>query len=200
MQWSDFGPFVQPYVIGCPDPVLTHHVRLAAMEFCRKTLCWMKRLEEIRTDGSSIVEIEAEIGALIVKVKSVTVNGKDWPLVDATTGLTNLSNESSDKFCFTEDGKTLNIYPIQPAGSIVIVRAAMAPTVTASSMHDDLNEFIQDIASGAVASIMRIPKQPFTSTDHAIHEAIFRDRIKTVTSKVGRSFMATRIRGSANFL
>ena len=39
MKWEDFGPFVLPYVVGCPLPTMVHHVRLAANEFCKRTKC-----------------------------------------------------------------------------------------------------------------------------------------------------------------
>ena len=33
MKWSDFGPYVLPHALGCPDPTMEQHVRLAATAF-----------------------------------------------------------------------------------------------------------------------------------------------------------------------
>ena len=54
MKWSDFGPYVLPHVIGCPDPTMEQHVRLAAIEFFRRTLSWREVLDAVLTDGENI--------------------------------------------------------------------------------------------------------------------------------------------------
>lgn len=198
MQWSDFGPYVHPFVIGCPEPVMHHHARLAAIDFCRKTLCWTKRLDLITTDGFAEVEIEPELQARIVKAKQVLVGGRMWPLVTAENGIAMAAEDTLEEFAFTEGGQSLFIHPIQKAGTTVQVRAAMAPTLTAKTLHADLDEYAEDIAHGAVARIMRVPT--LANADHAIHEAMFRDRIKTIAAKVGRGMLAARVGGSAYFM
>ena len=199
MNWSAFGPYVLPFVIGCPMPVLEHHARLAAIVFCRRTLCWTQRLDPVLTDGTPYLDIESIFGAVIVKPKTVLVDGREWPLVSTQDGITLVSQEASGSFCFTEDGKKLSIYPIQPKGTSVVVRAAMAPSATTTTLHDDLSEYLQDIANGAIASIMRLPGQTFSNLDHVIHEEMFRDRIKTIAAKVSRGYLNTRIAGRARF-
>lgn len=198
MQWSDFGPYVHPYVIGCPEPVLHHHARLAAIEFCRKTLCWTKRLEMITTDGFAEVEIEPDLQAMIVKTRQVLVGGRIWPLVTAEDGIAMAARDTLEEFCFTENGQTLFIHPIQKAGTTVQVRAAMAPTLTAKALNVELDEYAQDIACGIVASIMRLPI--LANNDHAMHESMFRERIRTVAAKVGRGLLSARTGGAPRFV
>lgn len=198
MQWSDFGPYVHPFVIGCPEPVMHHHARLAAIDFCRKTLCWTKRLDMMITDGFAEMELEPELQAQIVKVKQVQVDDRPWPLVHAEDGINMLATQSAQEFCFTENGLSIFINPVQKPKTHVQVRAAMAPTLTAKMLHADLDEYAEDIAHGAVARIMRVPT--LANPDHAIHEAMFRDRIKTIAAKVGRGMLAARMGGAPSFL
>lgn len=198
MQWSDFGPYVHPYVIGCPEPVMHHHARLAAIEFCKKTLCWTKRLDLITTAGFAEVEIEPELQAKIVKAKQVFVGGRKWHLLSAEDGISLAESGTAEDFCFTENGQTIFIYPVQPAGTNVLVRAAMAPTLTAKMLHADLDEYVEDIAHGTVARIMRVPA--LANSDHAIHEALFRERIKTIGMKIGRGMLAARLGGEPSLL
>ena len=65
MKWSDFSPYVLPHVIGCPDPTMEQHVRLAAIEFFRRTLSWREVLDSVLTDGTERVELEAPTGAQV---------------------------------------------------------------------------------------------------------------------------------------
>ena len=77
MKWLDFSPYVLPYVIGCPDPTMEMHARLAAIEFFRRTLSWREVLDAVLTDGTERVELELPSGAQVIKIKSVEVAGHD---------------------------------------------------------------------------------------------------------------------------
>lgn len=201
MQWTDFGPYVMPYVTGCPEPVMVHHVRLAAIEFCRKTLCWTEKLDPVLTDGTEVVEMDVDAHTNIVKPKAVFVDGVEWTLVEPIIGNSMVSEQSGERFCFTPDKKVLHLYPVQEIGVEVVVRAALCPSLKSTSCIDAIAEHTQDIAAGAIASIMRLPKQDFTNmADSAVHEAQFRGRISTVAMKVGRGNLAARLGGSTEFM
>jgi len=201
MQWSEFGPYVHPFVIGCPEPVMIHHARLATIEWCRKTQCWVDWLDDLRTDGiTNQIEIDPSANRLANKVKTVMVGGQKWGLKDAEYGIALSQHETQDRFCYTDDGKVLHVYPLQPAGLPVRIRASLTPTIKASAFDDALLDHLPDIAEGAIASIQRLPKQAFTDpADSAVHEANFRNRIKTIAAKVSRGFLSAHIAGSARF-
>ena len=203
MLLSEFYPYVLPYVIGCPMPVVDHHTRLAAIEFCRKTACWQKTLDAISTSGTdNLLEMDQDTGQQIIKVKAVAVGGITWPLVDSAAGLALVRSGSQQRFCFTQDNKVLHIHPLQAAGVFVQVDAVLAPSRTADAIDDAIgNDYLQDIAYGAVASIQRIPKQEFTDPNSAAAEQQqFSSRISTVAAKVSRGFMAQKMRSHASFM
>ncbi len=203
MLLSEFYPYVLPYVLGCPLPTVDHHVRLAAMEFCKRTACWQKTLDAIYCNGTdNLVEMDQGTGEQIIKVKAVSVDGFDWPLVDSGNGLKLVRSDSQQNFCFTQDNKTLQIYPLQIAGVAVQVDAVLAPSRDATAIDDAVgNDYLQDIAHGAVASIQRIPAQEFTDPNSAVAEQQqFNNRMSAIAAKVSRGFMAQKMRSHISYL
>ena len=190
MKWEDFGPFVLPYVVGCPLPTMVHHVRLAAIEFCKRTKCWARNLEPVTAFDPHIVEIEPDsTNARILAIEWVTVDGAKVPVLSADTGLAKSLQPSSEKFSFSEDLASLCIYPAMTNGAQVVARVAMVPKLTANELPVELEEYAQHIANGAIASIMRIPGQPFTGPSGDF-EALFRAEIRTESARLARGQMA----------
>lgn len=200
MLWSDFGPYVLPYVIGCPNPVMEAHVRRAAIRFCTETKCWAKRLDPVLTDGTVLVDIDASSdNASIIDFDMVEVNSVVWTLLDAETGIRQAQADDGKTFCFSEDMSTLRIYPLQVAGVPVVVRAALIPTRNATSMESALDEHAEAISYGAIASIMRVPNQPFSSPSLEF-ETMFRDSIRAESSRLARGRIAVTERAIPSFM
>ena len=202
MKWSDFSPYVLPYVTGCPQPVMDQHVKLAAIDFFRRTLSYRQVLEPVVTEGTALVPLEAPMDTQIIKIKSVTVGDSDFPLVETSHGLELSRTNPGREFAFTQDGRTLVVYPIQPAGIEVIAEVAVAPSITSNTLDDALaQQHMQDIAHGAVASIKRIPGQPFSDlAGSPVHQAMFEARVSTVAAKHSRGVMAAKMRSFPKFL
>jgi hypothetical protein len=202
MNWSDFSPYVMPYVIGCSEPLLEQHARMVTIEFCRRTLCDQRLLAEVLTDGTPIVDLVLPADTQLVKIKSVKADGREWPLVDPIRGMEFVRSESPLDFCFTQDNKTLMLYPEQEVDTPVQVVAALMPTLTAASFSDDIgSQFMYDIAPGIIASIKRVPGQPFSNMNESmVHQAQFEGRVRTITAKIGRGQSAAKMRSHVTFL
>ena len=202
MKWSDFSPYVLPYVTGCPQPVMDQHVKLAAIDFFRRTLSYRQVLEPVVTEGTALVPLEAPMDTQIIKIKSVTVGDSDFPLVEAAHGLELSRTNPGREFAFIQDGRTLVVYPIQRSGLEVVADAAVAPSITSSTLDDaQAMQHMQDIAHGAVASIKRIPGQPFSDlAGSPVHQAMFEARVSTVAAKHSRGVMAAKMRSFPKFL
>lgn len=202
MLWSEFSPYVLPYVSGAPDPLIAHHVRLAAIDFCRRTSCYQASLDPIASDGTVLVEIEADTGLQIIKIKAVAVNGKDYPLVDSAGGLKLARANSPQDFCFTQDNQILQVYPAPAAGVTVVLDAILAPTLTATGLINAVaNAYMQDMAMGAIASLQRVPNQPFTDLNSsALMQAQYQARVSTTAAKVARGLMGGKMRAHTTFL
>ena len=203
MQWSEFNPYVAPYVIGCPDPLIEQHARLAAIEFCRRTSCWQRTLDPVTTDGvSNLVGLEEDANTQIIKIKAVSVDSRDHPVTDSSNGLKLVRSGSTQNYCFTQDNKTLHVSPLQVSGIAVQVDAVLAPSRTAVTLDDVIGaDYLHDIALGAIASLMRTPKQSWTDYSAAsLYSTQFTSRIATVAAKVARGFMAQKMRSHTSYL
>lgn len=202
MKWSDFSPYVLPYVTGCPEPVLEQHVKLAAIEFFRRTLAYRLTLDPVQTDGPALVELDLPTQTQAIKIKSVEVDGNEFPIVEATHGMELSRTNPGREFVFTQDGRTLAVYPIQQPGASVVVEAAIAPSITATTLDDALaQQHMQDIANGAIASIKRVPGQPFYDiAGSAMHQAMFETRVSAIAAKQSRGVMAAKMRSRPTFL
>lgn len=203
MNLREFSPYVLPFVIGCPMPVMIQHVRLAAIDFCRKTQCFKRDLVPKATDGTVILVMEPPAETQIRQVKAVTVGDRgDWPILGAPQGENFVRTKHPADFCFTPDNRNLHIYALQPSGTLVTVSAALAPTLLATDLEDALfNEYAQDIAEGAIASIKSVPGQGFTDlVGGPMHRANFQNRINVTSAKVGRGLADSKMRHFTTFI
>ena len=202
MLWSEFNPYVVPYVLGAPDPLIVQHVRLAAIDFCRKTACHQATLDPVLSLGTELITMVPGGGLQIVKVKSVAVDGNDYPLVDAVGGLKLVRSESPQDFCFTQDNQTLQVYPAPAVDIEVVIDAILAPTMTATSLNDVVaNTHMHDIALAAIASLQRVPNQPFTDLNSAaITQAQYQGRVSSIAAKVSRGLLGSKMRSHTTFL
>lgn len=202
MQWTEFGPYVLPYVSGCPEPVLEHNARLTAIDFCRRTLCDTRTLEPVFTTGFSTVDIEPDTDTKIIKITKVAIDGREFKLAPPNLGQELVLTGSQEEFCFTSDNQTLTINPVQAEGLPVVITAALAPTLTAAELADAVaNEYMQDIAPGIISSIMRIPGQPFTGDLQTIslYAAGYGSRASTVAAKIARGMAGAKMRNHVQF-
>lgn len=202
MQWSEFQPYVLPYVIGCPYPVMEHHARLATIEFCRRTGCLTRTLDAELTSGTShTIDLLPDAGTQVLKVKSVQVGGRPWGLVTAEHGMELANAGRLDDFAFASGLTTIEVHPLQAAGVPVVVHAALAPAMASSTCPDEVSPYLQDIASGVIASLMLIPAQPFSDPAHAqVMQSSFLARAASVASKTARGMSSAKMRSQATYL
>lgn len=201
MNWADFSPYILPYVVGCPDPVLTHHIRLAAIDFFRRTCAWQETLEPDTTFGVEF-DMMPDQCQQVIKIRSVSVDGRTWPLVSAQHGLELVRSQSPQDFAFTQDNRTIFIYPQCDVDRPVQVDVVLAPTLKATGLPDTVAyQHASDIAFGAIASIQRIPGQPFTDLNSStIKQMEYNTRTATVAAKTSRGLMTGRMRARTSYL
>lgn len=195
MLWRDFEPYVLPFVKGCPLPVLEHHARLVAQEFCKKTLCYTRTLDPIPAPGNTDqIVMEPEPATLIVKVKSVTMN--DQPLTLKT------QYTPGQLHAYTEDNEILMVRPAPPQGALIAITAAVAPSLTASGLNNLIaSQYMQDMAPGIIAAIKRLSGEDFSDPRGAIEqESMYRARITTVAAKIMRGQLGAKMPSYGSFL
>lgn len=203
MLWRDFQPYVMPYVIGCPLPVLEHHARLTAIDWCRKTLCLQRTLDPETTSGvSNEIDIVAPSGLQVVRPLDVSVDGRERKLATGLEGIRLAREQSQYEFCYTTDNATLFVHPLEEAGKPVVITAALMPALgTSTGLDDDISlEHADDIAKGIAAAIMNIPAQAFTNHPLAIGmRADYEARRATIAAKYSRGIAAAKLRHKTPF-
>lgn len=204
MLWRDFQPYVMPYVIGCPLPVLEHHARLTAIDWCRKTLCLQRTLDaESSTGTTHEIDIAPPAGMQVVRPMDVSVDGREFNLSTGLAGIRLARENSQHEFCYTTDNRTLLVYPLQAAGTPVVITAALMPALgTSTGLDDDIAlEHADDIAKGIAASIMNLPRQDFTNPPLAMTmRAEYEQRRAIVAAKYSRGIAAAKLRTPTPFL
>lgn len=206
MIWRDLLPYVLPYVPGVPDATAVHHIRNAAIDFCRRTLAWQMEIDPIEgfevpaTDGvATEFTMSPPAESEIVKLLSVAVDDDPIEVVEASKGVAFRRRGTHTDLAFTRDRKTLAVYPAPEAGTVIHVEAALRPSDDATGLPDEFADlYRQDIAKGAVASLLLMPKQdwsdPGTGADLM---RMFSDRIGTVGAQVARGFSRGPLRTKA---
>ena len=202
MIWSDFYSWVLPSVPGCPNPTLDLHIRQSAIDFCRRTLCWVRTLDPVEANGMDIrFDLDLPNQTQAVKLMAVAVNGMQYLLVDTQRGLQLVRQGSGADFSFTQDKLTLDVHPLRARGDSVEVDMALAPSFNASSIETDVaSPYLQEIAQGALATLQTIAGVAWSDPGLAgINKALFNQRVATVAMHFARGQGAARVVSSRTY-
>ena len=192
--WADFEPFVLPDVPGCPDATIEHHLRQAAIEFCRFTKVWQADLTAIVGDGASTVfAMPKPTDGEVCKLLSVTVNVAGFApmrpdLLTPEDGAARIRDSDLRPCAFTGDLSGLVVWPAQPAGASIVANVALMPSQAAATFPTSVfNQHAADIAAGALSTLLAQPKKDWTDIPGAaIQAAKFSSGKATVARTVER--------------
>lgn len=196
MIWSDFYSWVLPSVPGCPNPTLDLHIRQAAIEFCRRTLCWVRTLDPVEANGMDIrFDLDLPSQTQAMKLMAVAVNGLEYLLVDTQRGLQLVRQGSGADFSFTQDKLTLDVHPLRARGDSIEVDMALAPSFYASGIETDVaSPYLQEIAQGALATLQMMAGVAWSDPGlAAVNKALFNQRVATVAMHFARGQGAARV-------
>jgi hypothetical protein len=182
MKLADFYPYVVPHVPDLPTPTIDLHVRMAAHEFFRRTHAWQVESDpEVIADGVRDYDLSVPAGAQIVKVLRVVADDRDYA-----------------KAVRLIDGAILRFSAdcLPNTGSSMVVTFAVTPRVgdigkTWATFPDHLDDHIQDIALGAIATLLLTT--PERKGDATAYGLAFSNRIATVGIKLSRSQTRARL-------
>lgn len=175
-----FLPLVMPYVMGAPEIVVQRHVRLAAIEWCERTRCWRQIIEMAVTGESrSIIPLPYATVHEFEFAEWRDTAGNDHPLCptqfsEVDSSIATDAANVPEYITQVEPG-TLALYPPTNVGT-VRVSAFLKPRSEseyalidgeALDKFDVCPRFMFDqysiqIAYGAIARILRLPRQEFT--------------------------------------
>jgi hypothetical protein len=179
--WSHFYADVLPVVpAGTPDPTVTHHLRRAAQDFCRRTRAWKESLDAVKTaEGVKVYDLELPPFAELVRLESVTLGGDPVEVWRSGFG------SSCGRYAHTTDGKVLGLGFAPAPDQPLVAVASLAPGNMAIGVEDVLfDRYDEVIALGAVARL----------TGNDIKQAQYELRCNAIKTDLWRGMAATRPR------
>jgi hypothetical protein len=202
MKWGDFQPYVMPYVIGCPAPIMEHQARLAAIEWCKETWCWTEAVEAADADGQTHY---ADFGVSPNKmdihgIDLVMVGGQPYPYEDSKAGMIKAAQRPNEKNSYSENFDGLYVYPLLEAGTKIKVIACLTPSLNSTDVPRPIEKHVAWIAYGAIANVMDIPDQAFSNPSANVWRAKFYAEIQKEASRKARGAVRTSSRQGPKFL
>jgi hypothetical protein len=199
--FDDFLPFVAPSITACPRDTLLHHIQLAAIEFCAKSLVWTEDLPELLADGYSneyvlALDDQVEVGKLLAVTlrDSSTARPEEAEIVTPADGQLALLRGSLRVVAWTDERRRVQLSPAPRLDARIAVRVVLKPALTSFSFPDTVfAHHAEDIAQGAIARLLRMPKCDWTDVLLAgDYEARFRDKWSAAAAMASRGFARTR--------
>ena len=165
MTFDDFLSFVEPHVNACPTPVVLHHIKQAAIEFCERTGVWRERLDTLVADGVSAryalpLDDQTEVSKLLeVVVGSPDGMPERYDVVSPLDGRDAQRLQTSDRIAWTDDRHDLFLHPIPEINKEIEVYVTLKPSQASFSFPDYIfHHHVDHIAAGALSRLFRMPR------------------------------------------
>lgn len=200
--WNAFYDYLMPLVPQCPQPMANLHLRLAAQEWCDRTLSWREWLDDVTTTGDLSYDFGVSSTQDVVQLLRATLDGQDLPVITPDQLPSNWRTSSAGciRGIFTLDTQTFNVVPTQAAGLIVQTEVALRPSNTATGVEDSLfRSYANEIATGAAARLHAIKKKPYSDAQSTARGE-FNEAIDKVASEVWHAYSRAPLRTRASFL
>jgi len=201
---SAIAPEVRWIIKDAPLPLIEALLRLAAIDFCRRSNFWQHALTPVAVTAASFpYTIPAPAGSAVARVLSVAFSGGK-PLDPSDIATEEAENESwlTDKGVpvrFVErPGGILNVVPLPVESSDLKITVSLEPSQAAVDLPDLLcAKYREELKAGAVSRLCVLPGQRWTSGETAmfyggifetaIHDAsldfLFHRKLQTLETK-----------------
>lgn len=190
---EELESYVLPFARTAPIDAVTHCVRLAAADFCRRTLVWKQTLPTFNTVANQqTYDLDKPADSTIFRVERVMLGDIDLTLTTPGRALADTQMGSA----WLDSNAQVNITPApNEAGITVTVDATLIPSTTATTLPIVLKQFGESFGFGALARLMRTPGVDWTDAGlSAVNQALFDEAIRTTALRVSRGFSRAVIR------
>lgn len=168
-----FQPYIAPFALGAPTPMLDRAVLFACARFCDESgLIQDTSVQSFRA-GSAEYDVDALSETRLSGILGVWVDDRELAAVatdDVHVARALRDPSAADAgtpSCFFQREPTaasVTLFPMPDAGGLLTIRASFAPTLTATSVPDILfTEHLYTIVDGAASYLLNIPGMPFTN-------------------------------------
>lgn len=170
---DEFLPSIRPYAPGVADPTAYFAIRQAAIEFCEKTRMWRfedefdivgDEFEALLCPASAVIHEIDEVWFDGIKLRKVTTSKLDEIVPSWRNGDTLPTGSPS----YVTQTKPNEIVLVPFGTGTVKLSLFLKPAQDAVEVPDFLpDQHRETIAWGALARILMIPNQSFTSVEMA---------------------------------
>lgn len=202
---QDFLPGLLPYAPGVNDPAAFFGLRQAARDFCTRTKLWRHEVE-LDVEDSDPITITVPDESALVDIELARFEGE--PLTARTL------KWLDDNCRGWRDGElegTPNYFTQIDVGTVIVVpwlegtlklNVWLKPTEDAEELPDFLLEHHRTtLCHGALAHILAMPNQSFTSVDTAaLFASSFEARLNKLAEKSSTGQQRAVVRTRASFM
>lgn len=197
MLFEAFLPHVLPSVKGCSDPDAVDAVIKAAREFCRRTHVWNYECDPIMS-AAEVPNYVFQLGEgqELVRILAVDLDGREYDVVSASAGRRLARRGCSERVAYIKGLQDIVLNPAPSADNQPIVTdVAVQPSLTSTEWPDDLADYLEDIAQGAIGFLKLDAGEDWSDPSGAMAaRGRFNDRIATVAHQVTKGMGAGRVR------
>lgn len=198
--FTAFLPEILPQLPGCSDVLATNAVRNACVDFCAGSLLWNETLDaEDVTDSSFPYDLLAPSGAKVAAVMSLSINGTAiYPVgldsLEPIQGWADSTSSIPQCYCQLTPGQMI-LYPRLEGTAVMIMRLAYAPTRESTTVDSYVyQEYLEEIAAGALSKLMKIPGQPWSNPELGVYYGdLFEKSITDAATRVNKSFSRAQV-------
>jgi hypothetical protein len=178
LQTSVFLPMVLPQATTCPAFIAEQNIRLAAIDFCARTLLWKETITQAMATATETIDIPPY--ARVVKIVAASVDGEELSPARASDIPPGDVPVSVPSYYFQRAPGEISLYPFQACDLTTTV--ALQPRVgqefgrdpedTMQDYYNQVPDFLfidhaELIAAGALARILAVPKRDYTNLQMA---------------------------------
>lgn len=188
--------------------MLVHHVRQAAIKFCSRTQAWRADLAAIVADGTAtsfqLVLPEGTVVSRLLRVTVTPAQQRPEPaeIYTADEGQALIDDDTGRLLAYTDAARTaVTVWPAQPSGTPIKVRASLQPSQAAAELPDGLVEqYAQEIARGALSTLLALDGKPWSKPALAgTYGMQFEQDIHTAARAAERGFARSGRRSTTRY-
>ncbi len=172
-EWSAWFDEVLPHVPGCPQPVATHAIRNAAIQFCEDSRVWQidHPLIDSVADTAEYTLAPGD-GKKVVRLEMVWYEGN--PLDPITTAdlealYTGWTVETGEPKYFLQErleALVLVPYPSAAVTDAIKAKVSVKPSRAATVIDDVIHErYLEQIGRGARSRLHLMQRKPWTDVN-----------------------------------
>jgi hypothetical protein len=179
-----FLPEVALDVLDCPQPLIIHALRSAAIDLCSRSLAWVYQIPQFDTVANQAeYALTLPDGVDLVMPVRVFLDGVpiDNPLsldsdLDVGAPVASMTSGTPVKYAINENDQFVLLPPPATDGIEVVVRAAVCPSRDSTAMDAVIaSNFYVEIASGAIAQLCASENRPYSNAKTAVRRAAMFD-------------------------